>query len=301
MPLNPTYNILVIGNLPDKEFGDLFMESFSNKNQILPFFSFNTVYIEQNIIDNTEFDFDALSESIINADSIIIFGSTMIFPLLSLLGPNVIKHFGEKSKKNIIPIILRKIPWKNISWIRNWTIYPSIDLPLSNLTESGILDTFTIISTKIKNHMTKPFAHSIPLSAFETSQQKHDLFISYSHADGTFLELLISKLETKGIIDRVWSDTQIEAGEKWMPLIDKVLSEAKVILVIMSPKAKQSDYVTYEWSFALGKGKVVIPIMIEETNLHPVLETIQTINFINWQTRDWDGLFNRIENLINIK
>src|SRR4051812_48978118 len=47
----------------------------------------------------------------------------------------------------------------------------------------------------------------------------------------------------------------------------------------MSPDAFESKYVTYEWAFALGIGIKVVPLMLEQTKLHPRLDTLQYIPF----------------------
>jgi SAM-dependent methyltransferase len=56
----------------------------------------------------------------------------------------------------------------------------------------------------------------------------------------------------------------------------------------MSPAAKESAYVTYEWSFALGAGIPVIPVIYRSTELHQRLETLQHIDFV--RARPWEQL-----------
>ena len=58
----------------------------------------------------------------------------------------------------------------------------------------------------------------------------------------------------------------------------------------MTPAAKASEYVTYEWAFAWGAGIKVIPILLKETELHPRLETLQNLDFTNRNARPWDAL-----------
>lgn len=73
---------------------------------------------------------------------------------------------------------------------------------------------------------------------------KH-VFISYQHEDGDFADVLISKVKEAGFI--TWIDTdQLRAGTKWREEIDQAIKFACALIVIMSPAAKASEYVTYE-------------------------------------------------------
>lgn len=47
---------------------------------------------------------------------------------------------------------------------------------------------------------------------------------------------------------------------------------------------------TYEWSFALGKNKIVIPLMYETTAMHSRLATHQALDFTQAKTRQWNEL-----------
>ncbi len=58
----------------------------------------------------------------------------------------------------------------------------------------------------------------------------------------------------------------------------------------MSPEAKASEYVTYEWAFAWGAGVKVLPVIYKDTPLHPRLEALQHLDFTNRTIRPWDTL-----------
>ena len=69
------------------------------------------------------------------------------------------------------------------------------------------------------------------------------------------------------------------------------------MIAIMTPDARKSEYVTYEWAFAWGKGKPIFPIMLKQTQLHPRLESLQYLDFTNRTTRPWDKLISSIKEL----
>jgi len=131
----------------------------------------------------------------------------------------------------------------------------------------------------------------------ENNQPK--IFISYSSSDSDFAELMKMKLEQSNI--NVWRDVhEISAGEEWRNEIDYGLLNSDTIVVLLNKNSAKSSYVTYEWSFALGNGKNIIPILLEECEIHPRMKVLQYFDFKN-QKRPWDKLIGRIQNLGNQK
>jgi hypothetical protein len=56
------------------------------------------------------------------------------------------------------------------------------------------------------------------------------------------------RLEKEGI--KGWIDTErLRAGEDWRKEIDDTIKESLALVVIMTPEARKSEYVTYEWAF----------------------------------------------------
>lgn len=78
-------------------------------------------------------------------------------------------------------------------------------------------------------------------------------------------------------------------------MIDLAIKDAFALIVIMTPEAKASEYVTYEWAFAWGVGVKVIPIMLKTTPLHPRLEALQYLDFTNLKTRPWERLIEEVK------
>jgi CheY-like chemotaxis protein len=118
------------------------------------------------------------------------------------------------------------------------------------------------------------------------------VFISYKREDVDFAENVSSRLEREG--SDVWADSKIAAGEEWRNAIDVAIRNSVALIVIMTPEAKASEYVTYEWAFAWGIGIKVIPIMLRPTTLHPRLEALQYLDFTNIKSRPWDRLIEEV-------
>ncbi len=123
---------------------------------------------------------------------------------------------------------------------------------------------------------------------------KH-VFISYKHEDGDFAQVLIYKIQEAGF--ETWVDNdRLHVGEDWRAGIDTAIKNAVALIVIMTPEAKASEYITYEWAFAWGAGVKVIPVMYKETILHPRLEALHYLNFTSRTARPWEGLMTALNN-----
>jgi HEAT repeat protein len=133
----------------------------------------------------------------------------------------------------------------------------------------------------------------------QTSQEpvgeKH-VFVSYAHEDGDFAELLSLRLEKTFT---VWNDFQgIRAGDRWRREIESGIRNAFVTIVIISPESKKSEFVTYEWSYSLGAGIDVVPVLYKATEeVHPQLSELQYLDFSHRDTRPWRDLVERLCNL----
>lgn len=122
---------------------------------------------------------------------------------------------------------------------------------------------------------------------------KH-IFISHKKNDANFARVLIYELNKAGFSS--WIDHDgLYGGDDWRAEIDQAIRDALTLIVVMTPDAKASEYVTYEWAFALGVGVKVIPVMLKDTILHPRLEALQHLNFTNLTDRPWDKLINAVK------
>jgi CheY-like chemotaxis protein len=119
------------------------------------------------------------------------------------------------------------------------------------------------------------------------------VFMSYASKDAIFADLARMKLEDADI--NVWiDDNSLRAGQEWRNAIDEGISSADVLLVMLTPQSCQSPYVTYEWAFALGKGIKVIPLLLEDCEIHPRLAVVQYLDFRNQRTGPWQKLIKEI-------
>lgn len=105
---------------------------------------------------------------------------------------------------------------------------------------------------------------------------KH-VFISRADEDKDFARDINRFLRDSHVAG--WQADLIRGGQLWRPLIDNKLINAAAVIVIMTPHATRSHWVTYEWAFALGAGVPVIPVKLRETELHPKLLELNVVDF----------------------
>src|SRR5271168_2974750 len=104
------------------------------------------------------------------------------------------------------------------------------------------------------------------------------VFLSYSKKDYFFAELAQIKLSEAGIT--LWRDQgQLRAGRDWRQGLETGIADSLAVLAALSANSAESSYVTFEWAYALGKGKAIIPMKLSECIIHPKLETDTIFRF----------------------
>src|SRR5437868_5361640 len=88
----------------------------------------------------------------------------------------------------------------------------------------------------------------------------HDIFISYSHQDAAWMTRLSDDLRATGLT--IWSDISLNPGtESWRKSIEDAIDEAGCLVVIFSPDAKESKWVTAELDYAITQRKPIFPVL----------------------------------------
>jgi hypothetical protein len=122
------------------------------------------------------------------------------------------------------------------------------------------------------------------------------VFLSYSTKDYLFAELAEIKLGEAGI--KLWRDQgSLIAGTDWRQGIESGISNSIAVLIALSKNSAESSYVTYEWAYAIGNGKSVIPLKLNDCVVHPRLTTIQYLDFTGQGALPWQSLIERIREI----
>jgi len=120
------------------------------------------------------------------------------------------------------------------------------------------------------------------------------VFLSYSRRDAQFALRLATDLHKAGIM--VWVDQrEIAPGERWDNAVQTALAAAPTVIVLLSPASCTSTTVMDEVSFALNKGKRIIPLRHQKCDIPFRLERLQWIDI----TDDYEGGVKRVVNTLN--
>ena len=98
---------------------------------------------------------------------------------------------------------------------------------------------------------------------------KPTVFISYSHKDEEWKDLLIPHLKALEQQDQIvlWDDRKIGTGEDWYPEIEQAMGRAAVSVCLISANYLASDFINKEEIPFLKKrreseGMLLLPILI---------------------------------------
>jgi hypothetical protein len=106
---------------------------------------------------------------------------------------------------------------------------------------------------------------------------KHSVFISYARADSNWVAIAVNLLVAAGT--KVFMDVRdVSYGDPWEEVLLSKLREVERVLIFWSKSAALSEWVRKEWQFALGNGKRLVPVPIDDTPLPKALSQFQAMN-----------------------
>lgn len=128
---------------------------------------------------------------------------------------------------------------------------------------------------------------------------KH-IFLSYSPKDVRYMTTMRDNLMRIGY--RPWIDPDPRPGQDWRFAIDDAIRSSDAMIVIVSPAAAESVYVTYEWSLALGAGVPVIPVIFKPARMHPRLNTLEHFDFTGFKDERhfWEYFIREIQRTLHL-
>lgn len=229
--------------------------------------------------------------------------------------PVLLEHF-HKEGLIVLSILIRASFWAGIPDLAQIQFLNDPSKPIESLSRQEADKVLASIAQKIIDLTEAIYQHEVeikgtakrarqktPRSTEQSSPRikvTQHLFISHSKVDGDFAELLKLRLEREGYT--AWIDVdRIGPGVDWRAEIDDAIKKSLVVIAVMSPEARLSEYVTYEWAFAWGSGIKLIPIMLRQTTMHPRLATLQFLDFSNRIARPWDKLIETLDEKKNGK
>jgi hypothetical protein len=121
------------------------------------------------------------------------------------------------------------------------------------------------------------------------------IFISYSRNDADFAHQLAERLSNLGA--NIWIDVEhIPPGMKWSTAIQQGLRDCEVMLLIVSPDSMDSGNVEDEWQYFLDKHKLIIPLLLRDTEPHFQLSRLQHLDFTQNHETAFEYLYEALQN-----
>ena len=108
------------------------------------------------------------------------------------------------------------------------------------------------------------------------------VFIGHAHEDAAFAQRLADDLRSHGW--RIWiTPDSILPGEKWAAAINRALEESGVFVLVLTPAALRSEWVTTETSSAIElqhqQEMRFIPLEVAQCDVPPLWDVYQRISF----------------------
>jgi len=222
---------------------------------------------------------------------------------------------AREGQARVIPIILRSSRWTHTPLVY-FQALPRDAKPFAELTEAerdrAWVDLVEVLEAELQRltsseavsaqppatpkETAKGAKREKPATVRRSEKQRPKFFISHAKEDGDFAENLKGRLKEVGLDG--WIDIDVlEAGVDWRKEIDEAILASQALILILSPDSKSSEYVTYEWAFALGSGLRIVPLMLRDTGIHPRLEAFQYLDFTNRRARPWSRLVALLEEI----
>jgi hypothetical protein len=141
----------------------------------------------------------------------------------------------------------------------------------------------------------------------EPVNSRTEIFISYSRADRPWLTKIkthLAPLVRKGHIS-TWADSDIDAGDKWREELERVLSRAKLAILLVTPSYLASDFIAEHelpplLERAEKEGLKILWIAVSSSSYEET--PISSYQAVNDPARPLDGLTqaNRNKELVEI-
>lgn len=125
------------------------------------------------------------------------------------------------------------------------------------------------------------------------------IFVSHSSKDNDLVRDLVENLKNHRELQdfNFWVDfDELEIADTWQKEIAEAIEKSIAILVVCTEYSNASAWVTFEWSYAMGLRKPIIPIIYNFTNLHDLLVSRQGVNFTG-ATRPLQRLVEKLKKL----
>lgn len=106
------------------------------------------------------------------------------------------------------------------------------------------------------------------------------VFISYCHEDTDVQNFLLSRFQLAGF--SVLTDVRLQPGTPlWHQEVERLIESADLVIVVLSPAAKSSEWVARECSYAKSQERPVIPVLARGSERDAIPMYLQGAQYVN--------------------
>lgn len=140
-------------------------------------------------------------------------------------------------------------------------------------------------------------APPVPPIPVRPNRDPHQVFISHAHEDDAFAHRLADDLRAEGW--SIWiAPDSIQPGETWVEAINRGLDESSFFLLVLTPAAASSPWVTTETNVAISlehqRKMRFLPLDVAPTQPPPLWTAYQNVPFREGYRRGLDHLLDRL-------
>ena len=125
----------------------------------------------------------------------------------------------------------------------------------------------------------------------------YDIFLSYCRDDQKLAEEFVQLASTRGL--NIWYDQMISGGQDWRQAIVETLQHSSALVILFSEASNGSTQLIKELAIADRFGKLVIPVLIQNTEPRGAyLYEMASRNWINLHPDPLSRLGSLVDRLI---
>ncbi len=123
---------------------------------------------------------------------------------------------------------------------------------------------------------------------------EYDVFISYSRKDTAIVDQFVNRLTEAGY--NVWIDRDgIYSGDQFKMKIIQAIKNSSIVIFVSSINSNTSQWTIKEISYAIKKGKTIIPVKIDDTEYDDNIDfDLVNIDFIQFNHNQSHSFFNQL-------
>lgn len=172
-------------------------------------------------------------------------------------------------------------------YVRKGMILGADDYITKPITQHELIEAIDALFAKRERLLQTVNANSV-------SNLKQHIFLSYSRKDDEIMRRVREALKAKHLL--VWVDEEgLNPGTRsWKKVIQRAIDDTGCVVVILSPDAKESEWVEAELDYAESQGKTIFPILARGNKQNAVPFGYTLAQWIDIVEKDYESEMDKL-------